>query len=108
MDILSLIILVALVWFWTDSMRARELAMRRCTSLCQELDVQFLDHTVRLARLRLGRNERGRIELRRIYVFDFSTDGKDRWFGVLVLLGHQVQYMRMEHPEGAVVHDFMR
>jgi hypothetical protein len=108
MEILSLIILTALVWFWMDSMRARELAMRRCTSLCQELDVQFLDHTVRLARLRLGRNERGLVELRRIYVFDFSTDGKDRWYGVLVLLGQRIQYTRMEHPDGAVVNDFVQ
>ncbi len=71
--------------------------------MCKEMDVQLLDQTVRIARLRLGRDERGRIRLRRFYVYDFSIDGQDRWFGVAILLGQNIEYIRMEHPQGPII-----
>jgi hypothetical protein len=106
MDVLILLTLTAaLVWFWTDSMRTREVALRRCAELCRQMDVQLLDQTVRLARLRLGRNDKGRLQLRRFYVYEFSTDGIDRWYGVAILLGQRLEYLRMEHPEGPIIQD---
>ncbi len=101
--ILSLI--AGLVWFWLDRMRAREVALKHCAAFCQETNVQLLDQTVRIARIRLGRNARGRIQVRRFYAYDFSTDGKDRWFGIAILLGQQLEYIRMEHPDGPIIFD---
>lgn len=104
MDVLiALVIIAALIWFWVDSMRAHEAALKRCAAMCKEMDVQLLDQTVRIARLRLGRDERGRIRLRRFYVYDFSIDGQDRWFGVAILLGQNIEYIRMEHPQGPII-----
>ena len=104
MDILlTLAIMAALIWFWVDSMRAHEVALKRCTSMCSEMDVQLLDQTVRLVRLRLGQDGGGRIQLRRFYVYDFSTDGQDRWFGVAILLGQNIEYIHMEHPQGPII-----
>ena len=100
-----LAIIAALVWFWLDSMRAREVALRRCKSMCAQMSVQLLDQTVHVARLRLGRNARGRIQLRRFYVYEFSIDGKDRWYGIAILLGHRLEYLRMEHPDGPIIQD---
>lgn len=106
MDILiALGVIAALFWFWVDSMRAREVALKRCAALCEEMDVQLLDQTVRVARLRLGRNARGHIQLRRFYVYDFSTDGQDRWFGIAILLGQNIEHIRMEHPNGPIIHE---
>ena len=53
--------------------------------------------------LRLGRDGRGHIQLRRFYVYDFSTDGQDRWFGIAILLGQNIEYIRMEHPQGPII-----
>ena len=103
--IISLLFIGGLVWFWIDSMRARETALKKCTTFCRELDVQFLDQTVRLARLRLGRNKLGRIQIRRFYTYDFSTDGKDRWYGIAILLGQQLEHIHMEHPNGPIIYE---
>ena len=106
MDILiTLLIMGVLVWFWVDSMRAHDAVLKRCAALCREMDVQLLDQTVRLARLRLGRDGRGRVQVRRFYVYDFSIDGQDRWFGVVILLGQDIEYIRMEHPQGPIIQD---
>ncbi len=106
MDVLiALSILAFLLWFWVDSMHAREEALRRCAILCREMDVQLLDQTVRMARLRLARDDRGRIQVRRFYVYEFSTDGADRWYGIAILLGQRLEYLRMEHPNGPIIHE---
>lgn len=103
---LVLLAIGLLVWFWVDSMHAREVALTRCAALCRELNVQLLDQTVRVARLRLGRAPDGGIRLRRFYAYEFSIDGHDRWYGVVVLLGRRVEYLRMELPDGPVIQDY--
>ena len=45
--------LFALVWFWRDSLRVREIATRISRSACESHGVQFLDQTVALRRLGL-------------------------------------------------------
>jgi hypothetical protein len=106
--VLALLGMAAAVWFWVDSLRARELALLHCARLCREMDVQLLDHTVRVARLRLGRDRDGRVRLRRFYVCEFSINGADRWYGIAVLLGRHVEYVRMEHPDGPLVQGTIR
>lgn len=103
--LIALAVLALLLWFWVDSMHAREEALRRCTILCREMDVQLLDQTVRMVRLRLARDDRGRIRVRRFYVYDFSTDGANRWHGIAILLGQRLEYLHMEHPDGPIIQD---
>ncbi len=106
MDVLiALAVLALLLWFWVDSMHAREEALRRCAILCREMDVQLLDQTVRVARLRLARDDRGRIHVRRFYVYEFSTDGVNRWHGIAILLGQRLEHLHMEHPHGPIIQD---
>lgn len=106
MEVFILLALIAaLVWFWLDSMRAREVALKRCKSLCTQMNVQLLDQTVHVARLRVDRNARGQLRLRRFYVYEFSIDGEDRWYGIVILLGQRLEYLRMEHPDGPIIQD---
>ncbi len=106
--VLALLGIAAAVWFWVDSLHAREVALAHCARLCREMGVQLLDHTVRLGRLRLGRDGAGRVRLRRFYVCEFSINGADRWYGIAVLLGRHVEYVRMEHPDGPLVQGTIR
>jgi hypothetical protein len=93
----------AVLWFWTDTLRARESALRACGNACRELDVQLLDQTVALARLGLGRNPRGQFQLRRVYAFEFTSDGVQRRKGRIGLLGSVVEYVHMEHEAGTTI-----
>jgi hypothetical protein len=101
--VLGLVVLAGLVWFWADSARAREQMLARCRRLCEEMNLQLLDQTVSLVRLRLGRGEQGQAQWRRWYAFEYSVDGRDRWRGTARLLGRRVESIHMEHPHGPVI-----
>jgi len=95
-EILLLLTLLLLLWFWVDSMRARERALVHARRACAEQDVQLLDETVALTRLRAGRDAMGRMAWRRHYRFEFSVEGDARSRGELILLGSQLLGLQME------------
>jgi hypothetical protein len=93
----AIIVLIAAgVFFWIDSLRARERALAAGRSACERYGVQFLDETVVFARLRLGRDEAGQLCLRRTYTFEFSDTGNNRRHGAIVMLGGELQDMQLE------------
>ncbi len=80
----------ALVWFWQDSLRARERANAAAVEACTRLALQFLDGTVAFARLQLVRDS-GRLRLRRTYVFDYTANSVERRQGFVMLIGRQLE-----------------
>ena len=96
-------LLASIVWFWTDSLRARERAYLTCAGACRDLDVQLLDQTVALVRLSLSRDSKRRVRIQRWYGFEFSVDGCDRYNGIAALLGPSIEYVQLEHPHGRVI-----
>ena len=99
MDVLNMIfllLLAALVWYWFDSLRALEHARDAGKRACSEADVQFLDDTVARIALALVRDESGRRVLRRTYRFEFSETGNTRIEGRVILLGHKIELVTMD------------
>ncbi|NIR28619.1 MAG: DUF3301 domain-containing protein [Gammaproteobacteria bacterium] len=89
---LVILLLLGLVaWLWLDTMRGRELAVRVSRQACRSGGVQLLDETVALRRLDIRRCEGRGLCLRRVYEFEYSTDGRDRLSGSVTLLGRHVQ-----------------
>lgn len=87
---LLLLLILAGVYAWQDALRARERARMLCFDLCTQANVQLLDQTVALQRMRLIRVPHG-LRLRRDYRFDFSVDGRDRHRGTLSLVADELQ-----------------
>lgn len=88
MDALLFLIASGLVaTYWMSGMRAREVALRAARNACARENVQLLDETVALSRLRLARDGRGRACWRRRYDFEFSDDGGTRRHGEVELVG---------------------
>src|SRR5690625_3903416 len=54
------------VWFWYDSMRARERTLDACRHACRRVHAQLLDETVAIDRMRLARY-RGQLVIARRY-----------------------------------------
>ena len=96
MDLLLILPLVALLWYWFDSLRSLEIARAAGRHACQNANVQFLDDTVAGISLALMRNESGRRVLRRTYRFEFSDTGDTRLEGRLILVGEKVESVTME------------
>jgi Protein of unknown function (DUF3301) len=95
-SLLSLLLLVAVLWFWFDSQRALEIARNTGRRVCGELNVQFLDDSVAGISLSLVRDKTGRRVFRRTYRFEFSETGNTRLEGQLVLLGSRLESVTME------------
>lgn len=101
--ILALVVIGAAIWFWSDSLRARERMTATCTRICGEMHLQFLDETVALAKLRLTRTDRGWLAWRRMYNFEFSESGSDRWKGRALLTGQRVESVQLDNPQGVTI-----
>ncbi|MFA7350795.1 MAG: DUF3301 domain-containing protein [Methylotenera sp.] len=90
MELVLLFVLIALAWFWLDSLDKRERAILLGTELAARFNLQLLDQTVVCSKLWMGRNRRGHMQLLRTYEFDVSASGDDRLHCHLMLLGNQL------------------
>lgn len=106
--IIALFLLASVIWFWFDSIKTKELAVYAAGQACREMQVQFLDQTVSLAKLKPVRNPQGRLSLKRIYHFDFSIPGEpsiaiQRYHGQAIMHGQNVQHIHLDKPEGLII-----
>lgn len=95
LDLLPLLLLAGGVWFWMDSLKAREVALMAASGACARYGFQFLDETVMTERLRVARDGNGRFCLRRVYRFEFSDTGNNRRPGSVVMLGRDVEMVQL-------------
>ncbi|MEM7251750.1 MAG: DUF3301 domain-containing protein [Pseudomonadota bacterium] len=93
--LLGIIVIGAVGWFWQNSLRASEAACVACRRLCEAYGYQFLDDTIALNRIRLARSTRGHATFARLYGFEFSLNGADRYRGTVAMLGNQVQTVQL-------------
>lgn len=92
----AIVVIGAGTFLWLDSLRARERALRAGRAACERYDLQFLDDTVSFARIRLKRDEEGRLRIARTYVFEFSDTGNNRRQGAIVMLGGELEDVQLE------------
>ena len=82
--------MLALAWFWHDSLGARETANAAALETCGRMGAALLDGTVAFRRLTAVRVAGGTLGLRRTYVFEYTLDGATRQQGFVVLTGRSV------------------
>ncbi len=95
-EILALLSLIAIVWYWFDGLQAREIAVRAGARLCQKQGVYFLDDSVAMSKIRLRRNSAGQVVFYREYRFEFTSDGAYRSKGKICLMGRYVVSTEMD------------
>jgi hypothetical protein len=92
----AIVLIAAGIFFWLDSLRARERALSAGRAACQRYELQFLDDTVSVSRVRLGRDDEGQLRIARTYTFEFSDTGNNRRHGAIVMLGGELQDLQLE------------
>jgi hypothetical protein len=95
------------VWIWSDARRAHERAVREVKGMLRQTDVQLLDDTVALARVRVVRRRRGGLAFARSYSFDVTRDGVSRLRGTLTITAESVQLVDLpwlEDDDGNTKH----
>jgi Protein of unknown function (DUF3301) len=89
-------VIALLIWFWYDTMQAREYAISLGKRHCQNDGLQLLDETVSLSSMKLRRNGDGQMTFRRVYEFEFSDNGDNRRVGSITLLGRYAESIQLE------------
>jgi hypothetical protein len=92
-----LLALLAIIWFWRDSLQVREIAIQISRKACKSHGVQLLDQTVALHRLGI-RWIRSGLKLRRVYAFDYSLEGSGRRTGYVVMMGTDNVSLHIDLP----------
>ncbi len=82
-----LLLVLSAITVWHSAMGAREEARRQAHRLCLAANMQLLDQTVALSRLRLRRSTDGWFDVLREYRFEVSSNGRDRKPGHLQMTG---------------------
>lgn len=93
----SLLLLGAVIgaWLWR-ALGARDRALGMVRQHCERSDIQLLDDSIVLTKLRLGWNQRKRLGLIRRYGFEFTVTGERRYSGWIEL--HGLQLLKIELP----------
>lgn len=94
--IIVILVVVVAAWYWWDTMQSKEAARLAGKRICDQNHVQFLDDTVEKKKVWLRRGPHGRLELCRMFFFEFATDGEHRYQGRIVVLGKIVSDISMD------------
>ena len=86
--------LILLYWWHSGSYKGR--ARRIAEQHCSEYSLQLLDQSMVIRGFWPERKTNGRWDLRRTYHFEFTSTGDQRYQGVLVLLGMELQSIELE------------
>ena len=74
----------------------RDRAIGLAKQHCERMDVQLLDDTISLTKIRLKRDGRGNIALSRHYEFEFTATGDRRYQGKMTLFGSRIDNVELE------------
>lgn len=84
-------------WYWSDTSKAREMAITHGKRACRDMNLQFLDGTVVRYKTRPRRGPDGQMCLARDFSFEFTPDGIRRYPGHIRLLGRRLQMLDVQY-----------
>ncbi|HEY8219235.1 MAG TPA: DUF3301 domain-containing protein [Methylobacter sp.] len=95
-DLILIVLLLSAYLYWFNGQQVKEIALKTVRANCLSLEVQMLDEYVALSSIRLKRDQAGKVRVRRVFLFEFSSTGNERYNGVCIMLGRQVEAIQME------------
>ncbi len=98
-DVIIFFIFVLLVLYWWRISEQKTFAIRNAKKYCKERSVQLLDQTLVFKGLRFEKVEDKYRKLCRVYEFEFSSNGEDRFKGEIILKGFNFLRVILEMDE---------
>ncbi|MDJ0958574.1 MAG: DUF3301 domain-containing protein [Arenicellales bacterium] len=96
LNVILIAVFVAVVWYFFDAMRAREIATAVAREYCKQSHIQFLDGTVGLRNVTISM-DRGKPSLKRRYEFHYSESDHTRNIGLVIINGNRVEHFILQH-----------
>lgn len=95
-QLLVALVLVAFgAWFW-HHLGIRQIALRHARKVTRRANLQLLDQSIYLRRIRPARSRDTLIALQRSYEFEFATRGDRRFLGWVVLVGRRLERVELQ------------
>ncbi len=94
--VIWLLFITLVIYYGWSAFKTKELAFTAARRYCDKADVQILDQGVYLRRIWFKRNIRGVLCLWRVYYFEFTATGEDRYQGRVIVLGRWVDSVQLE------------
>lgn len=91
-----LVVFAAIVIFAWRILAVKDLALVAAKKHCQTMDVQFLDGSVILTKIRVRRGPAGRPAIFQQFQFEFSTTGERRYLGWTEYAGKSMVSMELQ------------
>ena len=85
--VITILLLILAGLYWAQTQKLKAMAIDRARKRCKESGVQFLDHTVVHSGKKLVKDQSGRWRLQRVYLFEFTSSGENRYQGKVIFLG---------------------
>lgn len=83
-------IAICVIAYWWFGALSREQALVEAKRLCHLDTLQLLDQTVAQKKQWLARNNQGHISYYRLFVFEFTSTGDQRYQGRILIVGGKV------------------
>lgn len=101
LDLLIIAIPAALAGLWWTGSKAQELAIGHAKRSCRQQQLQFLDQTVALKRMKPARSNTGSNCLEREYGFEFTDQGQYRDTATVTMRGHVLKKVHFPYTRDA-------
>lgn len=95
-DIIFISFLLCAFFYWTHAQKVKEIALRATEDYCLAMEVQMLDAYIALSKLSFERDTQGKMQIRRLFTFEFSSTGYERYSGKITMLGNKVKTIVMD------------
>lgn len=95
-DGVILVLVSAVAWFWWHQDRFHRRALALAKQACDRASVQLLDDSVGLRRLRLARGGQFGVQIVRVFGFEFSQTGANRYAGTVAFSGQRLQSVDLD------------
>ena len=94
-EIISCFIILISCKYWSSAKITHEYAYAAVKQHCQLLRLQTLDDYVAINSIRVEHDCKGRLRLLRLYHFEFSATGNERYNGTITLADRQTHNIQM-------------
>ena len=98
-DVILFLIFLLLIMYWWRISEQKTFAIRNAREYCQGRNVQLLDQTLVFKGMRLEKANNKHRKLCRVYEFDFSSEGENRFTGKIILSGFNFLRIILEMDE---------
>jgi len=91
--VLLLLSCLALIWWWDRGIK--QSAFLKCKQYCENADIQLLDDTIQIKKIKLEKNSHNQWQILRVFQFEFTYTSEERYQGTLEMLGKHMRHIEL-------------